>query len=269
MTSLREVVKYLQEIAPKELTFGGYESRVEIGAQSEKEMEKTTINRILIATYPSGRIVTKATQEKTNLLITHWPLFPYSFDRLSGLDLIRVRLLSKNYISSYVLGSSFIAARDGIADALVNYLKLEKISDFRVVGDYTDYVPVGRICKPEKVMNHSRFVNYIVEKMGINSVRFAGDLDMEVQSVLIYPGFSLDLPEVLDAKQYNIETILTGEITPEVRLLAHEEGLNTLELGAFTTEDPGMERLRHQMSLEFPKQKIEFEKSTDYSQVLS
>jgi putative NIF3 family GTP cyclohydrolase 1 type 2 len=256
-------------IAPPHLVFGGLHSRVEIGPQTEKEQEKTTVNRVIIATYPSGRVVAKATQDKANLLVTHRPLFPFAIDRLSGLDLIRVRLLTKNYISSYMLGGAWICARDGIADALVEALELDKKGEFLVMGDSDDLVPAGRICQMKTAMNHSLFANYLAEKLGIDTVKFSGDLDEEVGPTLVYPGSLLDVPEILAAKKQDITTVVTGELSPEVRLLAAEEGMQVYEAGAFATEEPGMSRLKHQLSLEFPDLKIEYTKSEPVTMILT
>ncbi len=269
MPTLEKIVKYLETIAPRDMAFGGHESRVEIGPQGIGEMGKTTINRVLISTYPSGRIVTKATQERTNLLITHWPLFPYAIDRITGLDLIRVRLLTKNYISSYVLGSAYIGAKDGLADALVNLLQLEPQFDFMVPGDFNEIVPAGRVCKPKSDMNHSRLASYIADKMNLESILFNGDFDQDVSLILVIPGSQIDMYEIISAKRQSIETIVTGELAPAIRLMAHEEGLNTLELGAFVTVDPGMRLLRHHLSLEFPDLKIDFVESTNYYKSLT
>ena len=77
MTSLLDIVKRLTDMAPRELTVRGLESRVEIGPQTETEQANTTVNKLLIATYPSARVITKATQDKANLLVTYRPLFPF------------------------------------------------------------------------------------------------------------------------------------------------------------------------------------------------
>ncbi|MHA1934098.1 MAG: Nif3-like dinuclear metal center hexameric protein [Candidatus Thorarchaeota archaeon] len=267
MTNLRDIIKYLQILAPQDLTIRGLESKVEVGPQTEGEQLKTTVNRVIVSTYPSARTITKATQDKANLLITHRQLFPFAIDRITGLDLIRIRLLSKNYISSYVVGSAWIGARGGLSDALVETLELKKKQDFTIQGD-SGPVPIGRICEVPSVMNHSGFANYVAAKMGLESVIFSGDFDDEVKSVLISPGYYLDIPELLETKMQDVNTIVTGELSPEIRLLAREEGLNILELGTFCTEEPGMERLRHQLSLEFPKIKIEFVESGPITNVL-
>ncbi|MFW9799249.1 MAG: Nif3-like dinuclear metal center hexameric protein [Candidatus Thorarchaeota archaeon] len=269
MTTLLDIVKYFDTIAPPRLVFKGLENRVEMGPQSETEQEKTTINRIVIATYPSGRVVTKASQDKANLLITHRPLFPFAIDRISGQDLIRIRLLTKNYISSYTLGGPWICARDGIGDALVETLGLDRTGDFIILGDLDEMVPAGRICNPPSVMNHSRFANYLIEKLGIDAVTFSGDLDNEVGQVLVFPGSHVDVPEIIQARKLNVRTLVTGEVSPDVRLLGVEEGLHIFEMGAFVTEEPGMRRLRHQFSLEFPDLKVEFVESLPLTKSLS
>jgi putative NIF3 family GTP cyclohydrolase 1 type 2 len=269
MTSLLAIVKYLEKIAPREYTLRNLDSRVEIGPQSETIQQKTTINRITVAIYPSARVVTAATQEKSNLLITHKPLFPYAVDRLTGLDLVRVRLLTKNYISSYVIGSAWISARDGLADALVEALEFKFLSDFVTIGDYSEVVPIGRLCHVSQVMNHSRLANHIAERLGINSIMSTGDLDNEVENILVIPGDLIDMPEIINAKKKNIRTIVTGELAPQVRILAYEEGLNVLEAGAFVTEEKGVQRLKHQMTLEFPELTITYAETRPFSKTLS
>jgi len=258
MTSLLQIIKRFQQLVPAEMTIQGHESRVEVGPQTETEQSNTTINRVLIATYPSARVVTKASQDKSNLLVTYRPLFPFAVDRLTGLDLVRVRLLAKNYISTYTLGSAWISARDGITDAFVQALSLEKIGELTTMSDYGQPASIGRVCKPLGEMNHSGFANYISSKMGLSNIIFCGDFDDKVGDILVVAGSVVDIPDIMNARKQDISTLITGELSPEVRLLASEEGMNILELGAFVTEDPGMKRLRDIISLEFPELKIDY-----------
>jgi putative NIF3 family GTP cyclohydrolase 1 type 2 len=268
MANFLQIVKRLQELSPKEMVVQALEDRVEIGPQNPAEQANTTINRVLISSYPSARVVTKASQDKSNLLITYRPLFPFAVDRLSGLDLVRVRLLSKNYISTYVIGSGWLCARDGLNDALCDALGVEKIGEFLAESDYGQFVPFGRVCKPLSVKNHSGFVNYLASRLKLHTVLFSGDLDDEVGDFLLVAGSHVDMPHIINAKKQDLSTVVTGELAPEIRLLANEEGINTIELGAFVTEDPGMKRLRDSMSLEYPDLKIEFMASTPIAQGL-
>ncbi|MGY5874621.1 MAG: Nif3-like dinuclear metal center hexameric protein [Candidatus Thorarchaeota archaeon] len=265
MTTLHDIVKYFNEIAPKQFTFRGQKSYVEVGGQTEHEQLNETVNKIIVSTYPSSKAVTKATQDKANLLVTHWPLFYEGLDRLSGSELRRVRLLVKNYISVYVLGSALTYSRGGLTDALTEVLGLTRTGDLMRPGDFSEAVPAGRLCQPPEVMNHSRFANYVSEKLSIGSIVFTGGLDDELQVILVFPGSNLTSEDLNLARQHNVGTVVTGELCPSVRLLAHELGIGTLELGPFTTEEPGMKRLRHQMSLEFPSLKIDFVETPQYA----
>ncbi|RDE13635.1 MAG: hypothetical protein C4K47_05835 [Candidatus Thorarchaeota archaeon] len=268
MTTLHDITKFLQSIAPRELSVRDIEARVEIGPQTESEQAKTTVNRILVATYPSARAVTKASQDKANLLITYRPIFPFALDRLYGFDLIRVRLLTKNYISAYTIGSAWASANGGLTDALVETLGLKALKEFRTLGTYSETVPLGRICEPPGVMNHSGFANYVAGKMGLEGVEFGGELDDELGPILVIAGDLTDLLEISEAKKQDIETIVTGELLPETRTIAVEEGINTVELGAFFSEEPGMKRLKYQLSLEFAELKLDFIDSPPLSKTL-
>ncbi|MCK5240093.1 MAG: Nif3-like dinuclear metal center hexameric protein [Candidatus Thorarchaeota archaeon] len=258
MTSLREILKHLDTIAPREFTLEGLEGIVEVGPSTHSEQSKTTINRIVVATYPSAKAVAKASQEKANLLISYRPMFGKPIKQISDLNLVRLRLLAKNYISTYVIGSPWISAKDGLTDALVDALNLKQTNNFTAKGIFSNTVPIGRFCESSSVMNHSGFANYIASKLEIPSVNFTGNLDDETQQIMVCVGCTVTSELLFKAIQENAKTIITGEVLPEIRMKAHEVGMNLFEIGTFAAEAPGMKRLRHQMSLEYPELKIEY-----------
>ncbi len=268
MTSLKEIIKRLDVLAPRELSVPGFKSRVEIGPTTTKDQLKTTINRVIVATYLSARVVTKASQEKANLVIMHRPMFMGSIDSISGPYLARLRVLSKNYISTYVMGSPWIAARGGLVDALVETIGFKVVSDFLVPGLYSELVPAGRVCEPPTVMNNSRFGNLLMSKMETESIQFSGEIDDDVQRVLVCTGDIIDSKVLELAKELDISAVVTGILKPDVRLDAHECGMNVFELGMHVTEHPGMKRLKHQLTLEFPELKIEYVKTDQITKVL-
>jgi putative NIF3 family GTP cyclohydrolase 1 type 2 len=141
-------------------------------------------------------------------------------------------------------------------------------SDFMTEGDFGEHVAIGRACKPPGVKNHSGFVNYIAGKMSLDNILFTGNLDDDVGDVLVIAGNSVDMPEIINAKNQDLETLVTGELSPEIRLLANEEGINTLELGAFASEEPGMKRLKDVISLELPELKVDFAESANPTKAL-
>lgn len=268
MTDLKEIIKRLEELAPKELAISGFESRIEIGPMTETEQSKTTISRVVVATYLSGRVVTKASQDKANLVLVHQPMFRKPIDSISGVNLTRIRILAKNYISTYVIGSPWIGAKGGLVDTLVDTISLKPANDFLIPGKYADLVPAGRICKTASVMNYSRFGNLLMSKLETDSLQFTGELDDETERILVCSGTILDSNALIRAKEYDVNAIVTGNLNPEVRFAAYEKGMNVFELGTFVTENPGMKRLRHQLSLEFPSLKIEYAESEPITRTL-
>lgn len=268
MTSLREIIKRLDVLAPKELSTPGFKNRVEIGPRTEKRQLKTTINRVIVATYLSARVVTKASQDKANLVITHKPMFTGPIDSISGPHLARLRVLSKNYVSTYVMGSPWIGAKGGLVDALVEAIGLKTVSDFLIPGLYAELVPSGRVCELPTVMNNSRFGNFLMSKMETDSIQFSGEIDDEVKRVLVCTGDTIDSKVLELAKEIDASAVVTGILKPDVRLDAHESGMNVFELGMHVTEHPGMKRLKHQLTLEFPELKIEFVETDPITKVL-
>jgi putative NIF3 family GTP cyclohydrolase 1 type 2 len=268
MTTLIDILKHLDVIAPRELEIPGQEGYIEVGPFIRKEQSNTTVNRVIVAVYPSAKTIAKASQEKTNLIISFLPMFTRPTKQVTGLDLVRLRLLSKNYISMYIIGSAWISANGGLSDALADALSLAGTKKFMVRVNESHFVPIGRVSQAPSTMNHSGLVNYIVSKLAVPNVLFTGALDDEVDRILVVAG-SLVTPSLLvQAVQDDIKTIIAGEARSEDRLKAHAYGLNLLELGAFNTEAPGMKRLRHQLSLEYPELKIDYSETEAITRAL-
>ncbi len=268
MVTLRDITQYLETIAPSEHTVHGLDRRIEIGPQTEEEQLKTTINRVLVATYPSARIVTRASQDKINLLITGRPLFASSMDRLDGLDLIRVRILTKNYISTCFIGSSWVSAKNGLADALIERLELNCVNAFTVRGDYDNVVPLGRICESTTQFTHVGLGAHLAKKMGQEGLLFTGNIEETVKRILVIPATYVGITELVKAKMNGIKTVVTGELSPIVRMFANENGISTFELGPFVTEEPGMHRLRNLLALQFPDLAVDIAESVPFVKFL-
>ncbi len=268
MITLRDIVSHLATLAPPEFVLQGLESRVEVGPQTDVEQAQTAVSRVLVTTYPSPRAVAQASQAKANLIITERPLFIWPVDRITGIDEIRLRLILKNYMSLYVMGSPWIAARDGLTDALVDVLEMKSLRKFETRGDLGTQVPIGRVCRTEDTINHSTLVNLVAGKLAVDNILFTGDLDQDVEDILVVAGTILDMPEIVRTKREGIRTIVTGTLPPEVRLLASEEGINVIETGDFYTEEPGMRRLYNYLSLQFPDTKFTFFQTQPVSRVI-
>jgi len=143
-------------------------------------------------------------------------------------------------------------------DALVDALNLKQTSNFTIKGMFSNTIPIGRFCESPSSMNHSGFANYIVSKLESSSVNFTGNLDEDLQQIMVCAGDVISTDMLLRIAKENAKTIITGEVLPRVRTRAHELGMNIYEIGSSVAATPGMKRLRHQLSLEYPEMKIEF-----------
>ncbi|MFW9919655.1 MAG: Nif3-like dinuclear metal center hexameric protein [Candidatus Thorarchaeota archaeon] len=268
MTTLLEILKHLDVISPKDYEIPGKEGYIEVGPSTRKEQSNTTISRVLVTVYPSSKTIAKASQDKANLIISFMPMLAGSTKQIAGLDLVRLRLLTKNYISMYIIGSSWIAAKDGLTDALSDALNLTVTRKFNLRGKEANLIPIGRICRTPSDMNHSGFANYLASKLGISNITFTGTIDDEVEEILLCAGSIIDNETLHRLLQEGIRTVVVGQLNQMDRMIANNLGLNILELGSFVTEAPGMKRLRHQLSLEFPELKIEFSDTDPITQTL-
>lgn len=268
MTTLFEILKHLEVISPKDYDIEGREGYVEVGPNTRKEQSNTTINRVLVTVHPSPKAIAKASQDKANLIISSIPMFAGPTRQIVGLDLVRLRLLAKNYISMYIMGSSWVAAKDGLTDALADTLNLSVSKKFNIKGKESNLIPIGRICRTPSDMNHSGFVNFLLARLGTSNISFTGTIDDEVEDVLLSAGNIINKEILLSVLQEGIRTVVVGSLDQEGRILANTLGLNILELGPFVTEAPGMKRLRHQLSLEFQELKVEFTDTEPITQTL-
>ncbi|MFW9907996.1 MAG: Nif3-like dinuclear metal center hexameric protein [Candidatus Thorarchaeota archaeon] len=268
MTSLLDILKHIDIISPKEYSLPDREGYVEVGPITKAEQSNTTINRILVTVFPSAKVIAKASQEKANLIISFLPMFEGPTKQLFGQDLVKVRLLAKNYISTYVIGTSWIGSNSGLSDALSDLLNLSISKKFNIRGLDSSLIPIGRVCETPSKMNHSGFANYIASKSGIPNIRFTGSLDDEVNEVLVVAGSVLSRDMLMQSLQDGMKTIVTGELCPKDHILASKLGVNVFEMGAFVTEEPGMKRFRHQLSTEYPEMKIEFAETDQITHIL-
>ena len=82
------------------------------------------------------------------------------------------------------------------------------------------------------------------------------------------PGTLIDHNVMSLADNLETNAVVTGNLDPQVRIAAHEVGMNVFELGVNVSEHPGMKRLKHQLSLEFPELKIDYAEAEPISKIL-
>ncbi|MDO5848404.1 MAG: Nif3-like dinuclear metal center hexameric protein [Methanobrevibacter sp.] len=152
--------------------------------------------------------------EKTLILTHHKPLFTPK-------------------TPTYVLHSNWDVINGGSNDALAKSL------DLKVVDVFDKNLGIGRICEPE---DKNSFLDNL--KSRFKEIRMVGELN-KLNRIGIISGFGLKNPNYVRlAKDRNVDTLISGDLTQETAVLAINEGISLIDLGHHNSEVPGLLKLK-------------------------
>ena len=139
---------------------------------------------------------------------------------------------------TYVIHSNWDVIDGGANEALAEYLKLEVI-------DYFDKdTNIGRICKSDYTFKELK--NIISNNF--DNVQIVNNLNNEekIKKVGIISGFGLKNPDYIKlAKKYNLDMLISGDLTQETAILAINLDLTLIDLGHHNSEVPGLYYLKN------------------------
>lgn len=124
--TVREVLRYLHEIAPTDWAFPNDPVGLQIGDPSQR------VERILVALDPDPRTVTNARYRDCQLLITHHPLIfrPISHVRFDDPVGMAVQALCEAKIALIAVHTNWDVAPGGINDTLAELVGLQEVRPF-------------------------------------------------------------------------------------------------------------------------------------------
>ncbi len=243
MVSLLDVLVALDNLIPTNEDELDFRRRMQIGPRSRPDQSKISISKVLITPAIYGRVLTKATSEFFNLIISYYSFLDKS-QNISGRKWAYVRLLAKNYINVYVLGNPWLTAENGANASLANILNLTKLQNNpKILQD-----------KGISLFNGSEYISKLIsiikEKLNPSVLRIIGDIDNEVGTVAIKSGV-WDIPDDLEIlREYSVNTIITGELSFPTSIEIYNRELNVIEIGALTSLKSGITRLAQALSFE-------------------
>jgi dinuclear metal center YbgI/SA1388 family protein len=121
----KEVIKYLEQWAPKGVAWGKDNVGLQIGNPQSK------IKNIMLSLDLTDKVIDQSIQKKCNLIITHHPLFFYPIKKLdfSKDNLSRqVNKIVKNEINVYSAHTNLDFTKDGVSFQLAKKLGLKNIN---------------------------------------------------------------------------------------------------------------------------------------------
>lgn len=190
--------------------------------------EQKNINKILVCLDITSTIIDEAINNQVDMIISHHPLIFKSMKKLvySNPTSSLVARIIKADICIYSLHTNFDNAEYGMSDILSELLSLKNVDKLRN--------GTGRCGILYKEMTLSELCFYIKEKLKINSLKAAGNLNSVVKKVAIVGGAGSDFID--DAIALDCDVLITGDVKHHSALDALSLGINIIDAGHFFTE---------------------------------
>lgn len=237
-----DVIGLVEKFAPPELAEEWDNVGWQIGTPGRE------VTSVLMALDVTEQVVDEAVRLRSNLIISHHPLF---FLPLTRLDLdsysgrMVKRLLTEG-IGVYAAHTNLDVVPSGVSDALADAMGLE---DIRCLGSRSwDQMEVGwgRAGRVPGGISTQQLVQRVQSALGMPQARVTpGDQD-EHQWIAVSGGSGSHFVE--DPELGDVTLYLTGEVKYHEAQLASYRGLTVMEAGHFYSERPGLERLAQALS---------------------
>ncbi len=254
MVRLSKIMEELEILAPSEAKCPWDNVGLLVGDEGQR------ISRVFVCLDITGENVKAAVDFGANLIISHHPLI---FEPLKNITENTVtgsivRTLIQHNISAFCMHTSFDVADGGMNDLLAQRLGLENVRKFtpdECVGEDGEAIDgIGRVGVLERPMPLSEFLLYIKSVLGSKALKYAGDLNENVQTVALCSGSGGS--EMYAAYHSGADVYVTADLKHDHGRIAEELGLNIVDAGHFETENIICEFLSEFFLHRFPELKI-------------
>lgn len=238
MVTNRDILNYLQQIAPPELAESWDNNGLLCGRLD------APVTKILVALDPFETVAEEAAAIGAQLLVSHHPLIFHPASSVTdetavGRTLLR---LIEQGIAAINAHTCLDAAPGGVNDVLAAALGLEERSSGGLWR-------MGRV--PKQPLAH--FAAVVKHRLNAGGLRYA-DAGRPVQRVAVCGGAGIDcLPEVAAA---GCDTLVTGDVKYNGFWDAVDLGVNLIDAGHFPTENPVCTVLAERLAQAFPEVEI-------------
>ena len=231
LSSLKEVIDILDEIAPFALAEKWDNSGLQVGSHDQ------TIKKVLVALDPTFEAVCRASSTGAQLLLTHHPLL---FRAISCIDLniypgdvIREAII--NNVAIIAAHTNLDSARTGISYHLAKKLGLVDVEvlepkEFDGKEGYGTGV-IGNLTGAVDLLSASGIVK---ETLELETVKVLGPNETMIERIAVVGGSGRDYINV--AVQKNADLLITGDIGHHAALTAKTLNINVIDAGHFPTE---------------------------------
>lgn len=207
MTRIREVIEFLEEIAPLDLQEDYDNSGLIYGFPDAK------ITGIVFSLDLTEEVLHEAMNKGCNLVISHHPIIFRGIKKFTGHYVDRVVALAiKNDISIYAIHTNLDnVLENGVNGKIANILRLEETSVLKPKPgmELSEEIGSGVIGYLNKPMEEVVFLDYLKEKMDLKVLKHTALLNKKIEKVSICGGSGSFLLSA--AKQVNADVFITAD----------------------------------------------------------
>lgn len=239
MVYVSDVLDFLWDVAPED----GKESWDNVGLLVGRSTSQVT--KILTALDITLPVIREAGELGAQLIVSHhpviWDTYKFVTDRV--LQQERVVQLIENRLSAICMHTNLDEAKDGVDDTLVETLGLTPKC-------HLAEGKIGHIATLETPVPMAEFLPMVQTKLHANGLRYV-DSGKPVHKIATGCGSCGEY--LKDAAEAGCDTFLTGDVKHNVFLDAKDYGMNLIDAGHFSTENPIVEKITEKLQTQFPE----------------
>lgn len=246
MTTVGDILSYLETIAPPSLKMDWDNVGLLLGSKH------TPVTTILVALDPFEAVAQEAADIGAELIVTHHPLLFHPTRQITDETSIgrTILKLASHHICAINAHTNLDCADGGVNDVLAHTLGL---SDIKAIGE-EHLLRAGIV--PEQSLE--AFLAHTKAQLGCEGLRYVKG-EKPVHTVCVGGGSCAD--EMLDAIHAGCDTFVTADVKYNQFWDAHDLGLNLIDAGHFSTENPVCAVLANKLQGAFPEIQVKISKN--------
>lgn len=239
MTTVQNVYDYMQQLAPEELKEPWDNVGLLVGRSGNP------VSKVLLALDITRYVIEEAKAIGAELIVSHHPLIwdTHRFVNDSVLQQEKILSLAEHRIAAISMHTNLDEAEDGVDDTLVEVLGLTP-------HEHLAEGKIGHISELSNPVPLQEFLGEVKGKLLANGLRYV-DGGKPVYRIATGCGSCGDY--LMDACRAGCDTFITGDVKHNVFLAAKELGMNLIDAGHFSTENPIIAKLSGKLSVRFPE----------------
>lgn len=224
-----DVVKTLNNLAPFDTALQWDNVGLLVGEGNN------IVNKILVSLDVTDEIIEQAISENVNLIVTHHPLIFKPIKNVTDKTPLgsKVIKLLKNNISLCSAHTNLDMSNNGTNDVLFDILELCNKQPLFPLNE--NFLSLGRIGYIKEQMYFYDYIQFIREKLNLNTVTFVGNNDL-IKKVGICTGSASNPEYFLQAKKMDCHIYISGDLTYHNAQFADDINLKVIDATHFGTE---------------------------------